>query len=463
METNTKTGTVSANSSAEPKFKRSKDRSNIINFNWGFDKNLGILANYFVYTAGSLYQSEKVEDRHVPHILIGYYVRRAMNLFVGERGNCAVRMPLTKDFSKRMQFMNTQRFILYLPKKQEISPSLLVVFNQLCRMHMRLACDVYTIIYTRWAQMVKDFSYAVVDMSDNVEEQLYLLDNIKNVAPEIKSIAKCKNIAQCRLAFEKGIDYCSCHEIPPEICLKTVASDFSNKYPDIFSDTCETLLELCSSLDPSQKFGDLIRKYYFIEDYYIKPYLSFIVKDSEYAQDFGDSVEYDQVAGYLDGHDLRLIEAMTCVQLLSLRFMNQESRMMGRNDYPPTKMALLQAKIWDSFVKDEAIKSKYSLFTLGVVLEVKRFAANASELKNPFYELLIKRASEIVLNNPAIKNIYAACNALRKSDLEEVEVHAKNGGYTGTALSYSLENGLIWMEDLLKRVENSVRIPETVI
>ena len=98
-----------------------------------------------------------------------------------------------------------------------------------------------------------------------------------------------------------------------------------------------------------------------------------------------------------------------------------------------------------------------------MVLEVKRFAANASELKNPFYELLIKRASEIVLNNPAIKNIYAACNALRKSDLEEVEVHAKNGGYTGTALSYSLENGLIWMEDLLKRVENSVRIPETVI
>lgn len=453
-----KAGTTNNNTN-KVMFKRSKDRSNIINFNYVFDRNFGMLANFFNYTAGSLYACEKLEDRHVPHILIGYYVRRAMNLFVGERGSCAVRMPLTKDFAKRMPFMNTQRFILYLPKKQEISPSLLVVFNQMCRMHMRIALDVYSIIYTRWAQMVKDFSYAVVDMSDDLEEQLYLLANIKAVSPEIKSIAKCKNIAQCRLAFEKGIDYCSCHEIPPEICMKAATNDFSVEYPEIFTDTCETLCELCSSFNPSQKFLNLIKKYYFIEPY-IEPYVSYVIQGTEYAEDFGTNPTYEQAAQYLDGYHLRLIETIVCLQLLSLRFMKSESRMMGRNDYPPTKMALLQGRIWDSFVRDEEVKKHLPLFTLALILEVKRFAINSLELKNSMYELMIKKASDIVLNTPVIKNIYNACDALRKNDLVKVETLAKEGGYTGMSLSLSLEMGLIWLEELLKNVEGTVRIPE---
>ena len=448
------------NAAPAAKFKRSKDRSHIINFAWIFNQDFEVLANYMKYSAGTEYKIESLEERHVPHVLIGYYVRRAMNLFVGQRGNCAVRIPLCKDFGRRMQFVNTQRFLLYLPKKQEVSPSILVVFNQMNRMHMRTAIDVYSLIYTRWAEVVKDFTYAIIDMEQDVDEQFYLLNNIKAVAPNIQSIAKCKDIPQCRIAFEKGIDYCCCHEIPPEICIKGLNKFYSDTCPDIFSDVCKVLVEHFSEDFAPDVFRRFLNKYYNITPY-IKPIIDFVTQGTQYAVEARDFSSYDEAHIVLPPKLIKTIQVVICLQLLSFRFLNSEQRRLGHNDYMPTKMALLEGKMWERMITDEAVTEKLPIFTMGVALNLKRFVTSGTELKDVNYTDLIDKTTEHVLGTPAVKSIYSACDALRKDELEKVEEIGKEAGFfNGTQLSSSLESGLMWIEALYKELETRLPVAD---
>ncbi len=440
------------------KFKRSKDRSHIINFAWIFNKDCDLLANYMKYSAGTNYKIEALEERHVPHVLIGYYVRRAMNLFVGQRGKCAVRIPLCKDFGRRMRFVNTERFLLYLPKLQEVTPSILSVFNQMDKMHMSIAIDVYSLIFTRWAEMVKEFTYTVIEMDQNPDEQFYLLNNIKAVAPNIKSIAKCRDIAQCRMAFAKGVDYCCCHEIPPEICIKCVNKPYADNCPDIFSDVCRVLVDQFQNDLKTDSFRTFLNKYYRILPY-IKPIIDYMALDTPYAIDVLDVKTYDEANVILPPDLIKKIQVIICIQLLSFRFLNNEQRKLGRNDYMPTKMALLEGKIWEKMLRDEDVAEELPIFTMGVALNLKRFVTSGTELRTPNYETLIEKTTSLVLNNPAIKSIYLACDALRKDDLSKVEQIGQDAGFfNGTQLSSSLESGIIWIEALYKELENNLPV-----
>ncbi len=438
------------------RYKRSKDRSHIINFAWIFNKDCDILANYMKYSAGISYKIEALEERHVPHVLIGYYVRRAMNLFVGQRGNCAVRIPLCKDFGRRMQFVNTERFLLYLPKLQEVNPSILSVFNQMSKMRMSIAIDVYSLIFTRWAEMVKEFTYAVIDMDQNPDEQFYLLNNIKAVAPNIKSIAKCKDIAQCRQALAKGIDYCCCHEIPPEICIKCANKAYADICPNIFSDVCRVLADQFSENFRGDSFKSFLNKYYRILPY-IKPFIDYVVLDTPYALDVRDIHTYEEANVILPPELIKKLQLLVCIQLLSFRFLNNEQRKLGRNDYMPTKMALLEGKIWERMLKDDGLAEELPIFTMGTALNLKRFVISGAELKDPNYQELIEKTTNHVLNNPSIKSLYLACDALRKDDLIKVEQIGKDAGFfNGTELSSALENGILWIEALYKELESRV-------
>ncbi len=440
-----------------PMFKRSKDRSHIINATWIYDRSFKMLGNLFRYTAGSLYETDKLEERHVLHVLVGYYVRRAMNLFVGDSGCCAVRMPLTKEFTKRMQFVNTQRFILYLPKKQEVTPTILVVFNQMIRMYMRIAIDVYSLIYTRWAQMVKNFAYAVVDMNQDVDEQLYLLQNIKLFAPEIKSIAKCSSIAQCREAFAHGIDYCSCHEIPPELCLMAENHEFSQLLPTMFADVCAVIKEQFAQKPSSEIFLNFLKRYSVLTSY-VKPVVTYMAHGCRFEEDLILDPTYEQAVAVLEPKLVRTIECILCLQLLSFRFSSDEMRRMGINGYAPLKMALCEAAIWADFGPEDL---SLPYFSMGAIRNLKRFAVSSAELKDPAFIDLVEHNNKIKASYKKLDDLSVIYDAVRCNDLAKVaELSSKDGELTGAKVSSSFENALMWVEGLYKAISSQVRIPE---
>lgn len=440
---------------SESTFKRSRDRCHIINMMWVYDKDLNVLCNSFRYSAGEKYEIDALEPRHITHVLTGYYVRRAMNIFVGESGSSMVRLPVSKDFTRLMQFVNMQRFILCIPRIREVLPSSLVALTQLNHSHMRLAIDVYTLIYTRWAQLVKKFNYLLVNMAEDVGEQMDMVDNVKKIVPEIQVIARCRDLNDVRDAFDCGIDYVCCHDFPPELLLKKVERKFTAQNPTLFSDVCSILLAQFSATQNPVVFETFMRRYTWLTPY-LPAVLSTVAAMDPNADPKKDFLTYAQGSAMMPVDLVHVMETILCLRLLSMRFESAEDRREGRITYMPFKMALEEGFIWMHMVKDPEISGMLPLFTLGCLHGLTRFVAAAPELQESAYVELMKQFSKALDAHPQLSNLAQAYDALQRTDLEKVQKIGKSdGSFTGATLSSAFEKSLIWVEALIKEMKSA--------
>lgn len=436
-------------------FKRSRDRCHIINMMWVYDSELNLLCNSFRYSAGDKYEIDALEAKHVPHVLTGYYVRRAMNVFVGESGNSMVRLPITKELIARMRFVNMQRFILCLPRQNEILPSSLVTLTQLNRDHMRLAIDVYTLVYTRWAQLVKQFDFVLIDMHEDLQEQLHMCANVKALVPQIKIIARCHDFADCRKAFASGANYVCCYDFLPELLLKRIEKRFTAHYPTMFSDVCSSLLAQFSATHNPIVFDNFLKRYLSLSTY-VKPVVEIVNEEISDTNEFTGLSNYAQAAAMLGIESIHWIETILCLRLLAMRFESSEDRRSKRCTYMPFKMALEEGYVWHTLVKDPQLHSLMPIFTLGVIHGLTHFIAQGSEMQEPSYVELMNQFKKTLNAYPLLSNIAQAYDALQRSELERLQQLAKeDGNFTGPTMSSAFEKSLMWVESLVKAMSTA--------
>lgn len=443
---------------AKPKFKRSRDRCHIINMLPVFDQNGGMLCYVFNYTAGTKFAAEQLEIKHVNHVLMGYYVRRTMNIFVGDRGCSMVRMPLSPESARFISLINTQRFIHYLPRKQEVSPSTLHLVDVMRKAHMRIACDVYNVIFTRWAQAVKNFTYLVVDMQGDVNEQMNLAQNILEKAPWLKIIARCTDITNCRDAFALGIDYVCAPDFPPETLLNLVQRRYAKAFPDMFSEVCTVFLEHLSLQSESRAFSDLCSHYPQLLAFF-KPVMEILSEDDEQAGTEKITIStYENACIMFSPEIIRTLEDVLCLKLLSSRFEPDEIRNAGLNSFEPLKFALEEGRAWQGIVSDPSLKETMPLFTIGIMRTLSRFSVSGEELEDPVYKEVMEKRDLLISRFKELKSISDGVDALTRTDLASVQKFADQGYYTTSGLSGSIEKGLIWTQRIVKALGGNAEV-----
>ncbi len=442
----------------KPKFKRSRDRCHIINMLPVFDQQGNVLCHAFHYTAGAKFEAEALEPKHVSHVLIGYYVRRAMNIFVGDRGSSMVRLPLSTDSSRFLGLINTQRFIHYLPRKQEVSPSTLHLVDVMRKARMRIACDVYTVIYTRWAQAVKNFTYIVVDMEGDVNEQMNLAVNIREVAPWLKLIARCKNVTNCRDAFALGIDYVCAPDFPPETLLNLVQRRYAQAFPEMFAEVCTVLLSQLSLQPDNEAFVELSSRYPQVMAFF-KPVMEILREDEQHEGDEELTIgTYENACIMYAPETMRTAEAILCLKLLSTRFEPDDVRNAGLNSFEPLKFALDEGRSWYCVVEDRSLKETMPLFTLGILRTLARFSASSEELEDPVYLEVMDKREQLISRFKALKSVSNGMEALVRTDLEELAKLAKDGFYSTGSFCGSIEKGLIWTQRVIKALGGNAEV-----
>ena len=172
-----------------PKFIRSKDRCHIIVRTPIYDAKGCLLAYNFRYTAGEgSFRPDELQRKHVKHVLIGFYIRRHIEQFTQDNALAMTELPLSPEITKFSKPIPANRFILHLQDRQDSSASYQHQVNMLKRDTMTIAADAYTIVYTNWFRELRSISYAVIDMTKDVEEQFILAKNIVKKAPWIKII-----------------------------------------------------------------------------------------------------------------------------------------------------------------------------------------------------------------------------------------------------------------------------------
>lgn len=451
-------GSKKQGADGKPKFKRSRDRCHIINMLPVFDQQGNVLCYAFNYTAGSKFEAEALEPKHVMHVLVGYYVRRAMNIFVGDRGSSMVRMPLSTDSVRYLGLLNTQRFIHYLPRRQEVSPSTLHLVDVMRKARMRIACDVYTVIYTRWAQAVKNFTYIVVDMEGDVNEQMNLAVNIREKAPWLKLIARCKNVTNCRDAFALGIDYVCAPDFPPETLLNLVQKRYAQSFPEMFSEVCTVFLSHLSLETGSEAFLALASRYPQVMAFF-KPVMEILREDEPIdGEEELPITTYENACIMFDPITMHAVEDILCLKLLSSRFEPDEVRNAGLNSFEPLKFALDEGRAWWCLVDDRSIRDTMPVFTLGVLRTLSRFSASSEELEDQVYVEVMEKRAQIIDRFKSLKSIGFGMDALVNTDLTRLAKLSEDGYYSTGGFSGAIEKGLIWTQRVIKALGGNAEI-----
>ena len=245
-----------------PMFVRSKDRCHIMTRTPVYNKSGSVLTYNFRYTAGEeSFRPDEVQKKHVKHIIIGFYVRRHLEQFSFENAFGMTSLPLTQDITKFSKPLPANRFFLHLQEKQEATPTFQHQVNQLRREAMTIAADVYTIVYTNWYKEIYTISYAVIDMSKDIEEQFFLAKNIVKKYPNIKIICdRCDNVNKAQIAFEAGADYVCCPTFPKEVLKQNFNSLYFKNNREDYEQISAILSELLQPRPNYQLFLDFLNR-----------------------------------------------------------------------------------------------------------------------------------------------------------------------------------------------------------
>lgn len=352
--------------------RRSGDRCHLITRVPVYDNKGRTVFYHFHYTAGTLYKPDALEIRHIRHVLMGFYVRRNMDMFTEPGGNALLTLPLSPEIEKNLGIMPTSRILLRLPQRQDYSFANNHIVNVLRKNSMQLAADIYTIIYTNWARSLRSFNYIVLDMKSDVQEQLHLAKNIKKFSPNVKLI--CDNVSsesEIDDAFRFGADLVCYAGYPKFLSTIRFNEDFHRSYPEAMENAFSMLMELLNPHPQYDMFSDLLRKYPFLRPH-VPRLLNFTI--------FCDELEKDNYINYekcstlykkrnleedlveLDRHSLNSVISIICAMLLSFQFESNENLQFNVFSYEPFKIALIRAKFADLLLytkgDDEVVKTQ---------------------------------------------------------------------------------------------------------
>ena len=429
-----------------PMFVRSKDRCHIMTRTPVYNKSGSVLTYNFRYTAGEeSFRPDEVQKKHVKHIIIGFYVRRHLEQFSFENAFGMTSLPLTQDITKFSKPLPANRFFLHLQEKQEATPTFQHQVNQLRREAMTIAADVYTIVYTNWYKEIYTISYAVIDMSKDIEEQFFLAKNIVKKYPNIKIICdRCDNINKAQIAFEAGADYVCCPTFPKEVLKQNFNSLYFKNNREDYEQISAILSELLQPRPNYQLFLDFLNrnKEYNSLAIMLLDFLNVGIENDSFFIDMETSL-YDL--------DPEILHRLICI-ILMIKFELFFKKPVDKDKYikfEPIRQVLLRAKFVDELVtsKLQTLDVTYA-FTIGLCSNIELLYSYTTNNINSYIESMDARLGAIYAEQPDFSMIMKVVASMECLDLEYVDGIMASEFLTRHEILFAYENALMWLASL---------------
>lgn len=429
-----------------PMFVRSKDRCHIMTRTPVYNKSGSVLTYNFRYTAGEeSFRPDEVQKKHVKHIIIGFYVRRHLEQFSFENAFGMTSLPLTQDITKFSKPLPANRFFLHLQEKQEATPTFQHQVNQLRREAMTIAADVYTIVYTNWYKEIYTISYAVIDMSKDIEEQFFLAKNIVKKYPNIKIICdRCDNVNKAQIAFEAGADYVCCPTFPKEVLKQNFNSLYFKNNREDYEQISAILSELLQPRPNYQLFLDFLNrnKVYNSLAIMLLDFLNVGIENDSFFIDMETSL-YDL--------DPEILHRLICI-IMMIKFELFFKKPVDKDKYikfEPIRQVLLRAKFVDELVtsKLQTLDVTYA-FTIGLCSNIELLYSYTTNNINSYIERMDARLGAIYAEQPDFSMIMNVVASMECLDLEYVDGIMASEFLTRHEILFAYENALMWLASL---------------
>jgi len=435
--------------SKSTRFVRSKDRCNLLSRTPVYDKKGSLLCYVFRYTAGeSSFRPDMIEKKHVRHISIGFYIRRHSELFSQRNGICMTEFPLCHDLSKYARSLPATRFILHLQDRQDSSISFQHQINMLKKESMTIAADVYTIVYTNWFRELRSITYAVIDMTQDIEEQFILARNIIKKAPWIKIICdRCDNVNKASIAFESGADYVCCPTFPKDVLQQNFNPFFYKVNRNAF-EICLMIINQLLEVRPEYKmFVSFISTRNDIKSY-MPIILHYLEQGRENEYLIGTDFE-----SFLYEMDVEVLNKLVCIMVMMiLEEFYRPDKDMNKGKYliyEPLRQVLLRAKFIEELTFYHAGKIDVTFgFPLGLGSLISQMYAFTTSKVDVTTDKINNRIKMIMKEIPEYETIYNIALSMESLDLEYVDGIMASGFMPRHDILMAYENAVMWVTGL---------------
>ncbi len=402
------------------------------------------------FTAGNILKTNALQERHIWHIIQGYFHRRSMVNFVGPGVSAMVGFPISPKLEEYMQFFPVGKLIVRIHKTEPPTISSMHLVSHLGHYNMRFAIDLGTLLSTDWIKCIKSFQFVLIRMDEDFKEKLLLASQLRAEAPWIKFIVtRVKDRAGFKEAFDSGADY-----------VKTSYFDFKDL----------AALENSKNMDPAlrQEYDELLGLLHAMKNNHhdstarlqkmltafpdvvrdIIKLMVFFHKDINFA-----SVNsYNAACTCLGKEVVNSYLGIAVLRNLTVCFGNATNTKSSGLQLEPFKKALIRAKFFTLLAK---VKGSYDLdqnpFLDGVFsnLEIFLIKSKDSAINDALLKDLMRACS--TYESIAAK-MYRLVKAIETLDFRTVVEAAQQLDIkTGRVLS-CYEKALIWMNRLFEKL-----------
>ncbi|MGN0916322.1 MAG: hypothetical protein ACI4NE_08230 [Succinivibrio sp.] len=429
-----------------PKFVRSKDRCHILTRTPVYDRKGNTLCYKFRYTAGEgSFRPDELQKKHVKHVLIGFYVRRHVDQFAFENAFAMTELPLSIELTKFSKPLPANRFILHLQDKQEATASYQHQVNMLRRDTMTIAADVYTIVYTNWFRELRSMSYAVIDMTLDVEEQFILAKNIVKKAPWIKILCdRCDTLNMAQIAFEAGADYVCCPTFPKDVYRNSFNAYKYKSSKLCYERICTCIGDLLEGRPTYLPFLELIENRQAIKSQI--PLMLDFINDGAEAEYYYQSIEsslYD-----IDVDTLNKLISIISMLLLDDFFRSDTERAKPLK-FEPIRQALVRAKFYDELMNYKSTEADPTYaFILGLSSSMRNMYTYLTPAIEAGLDTIDMNRDQVFKDYPVYAQVEKIVESMESLDLHYVDGIIAANIFTRHDILYSYENALIWVSKL---------------
>ncbi len=432
-------------------YKRSSDRCNILCRTPVYDKKGELLCYTFRYTAGlSSFRPDMLEKKHVKHIITGFYTRRHSELFTQTNGFCLTEFPLTGDLNRYAKQLPATKFILHLKDRQEASASYKHQVSVLKKESMSIAADVYTIVYTNWYTELRSINYAIIDMTQDIEEQFILARNIIKKAPWIKILCdRCDNLNKASIAFESGADYVCC----PVFNKSILKARFNAAHYKINQNTYDSVMAVITELiepRPNYSLFFALLKKNSSFNVFITPVLNYLEngKENEYFFDELEECIYDMDVEVLS----KLISIVVLLMLEEFFRSDKDKNNYKFVTFEPIRQVLLRAKFIEelSYYRAQSLDTSFS-FAMGIASSIGALYPYGTPETQKLLMAIDTRLNELYTENDEYRAIMEIATSMESLNLEYVDGIMMANFISRHDILNAYENAVMWIAGLTDR------------
>lgn len=190
------------------KKKRSADRCHLLARVPVYDETGNTLFYELKFTAGNVLKANALREKHIWHIIQGYFHRRSMVNFVGPGALAMITFPISPKIKEYLPYFPANKLIIKISKREAPTISSMHLVSHLNHQNVRFAIEVGLLLSTDWIKCIKAIEYVLIRQDSDFDEKLLLVAQLRMEAPWLKFVVTgVHNRDGFKKAFANGANY----------------------------------------------------------------------------------------------------------------------------------------------------------------------------------------------------------------------------------------------------------------